>query len=258
MSKQNLILLAVCLGICVLALHSRKPAPVSTPPPPAAAESHPVVPAIQTFSVAPLPKPVAAPVTPVTPVQNNPSPISMGDLPPWVWRAMASTNLQAALAEALKLPEGNERNQTLAAVCLALAQTDPADAMQLAQALNLDQQPGATTENIMQQWASSDMSSALQWASQQPAGEQRDSLMTRVALVMSQSDPSDAANLATSEIPAGPAQDDAVMMVLHQWAAQDLPAAIAWANTLSSSSPALQQRALNELQGMADQRQAGY
>src|SRR5437868_1008495 len=40
-------------------------------------------------------------------------------------RDLASTNLDAALAEAMKLPEGDDRNDALQAVCFGLAQTDP-------------------------------------------------------------------------------------------------------------------------------------
>ena len=166
---------------------------------------------------------------------------------------MASTNLQDTLAQAMKLPAGDARNQALTAICLAVAQTDPADAVQLAQALNLDQQPGATMENLVQQWATSDTSSALQWVSQLSAGTERDSLMTRVAYAMSQTNPSDAANLVMSEIPPGPAQDPAILMVVQQWASRDPTAAIVWVNNnLGPSNPELQQKVLSELQGVAD------
>ena len=170
----------------------------------------------------------------------------------WEWRAMAETNLQLALTNAMQLPAGEARNQALAAICFAVAEKDPADAIQLAQTLQLDQQPGGTMETLVQQWASSNVSAALTWADQQPAGSQRDAMMDRIAFVMSQSDPSDAANLVLSEIPPGPSQDEAVMTVLHQWGTQNLTAAAYWVGTFPDTP--LRNRALDELEGMENFR----
>ncbi|HEV2453793.1 MAG TPA: hypothetical protein VGY98_06005, partial [Verrucomicrobiae bacterium] len=88
-------------------------------------------------------------------------------------RAWAATNTEAALAVVLKLPTGNDRDKELAAVCFGLAQSDPADAVKLAQAFHLDQQAGAVIENLTQQWAQSDVTSALTWAVNQPPGDAR-------------------------------------------------------------------------------------
>ena len=154
----------------------------------------------------------------------------------------------------MDLPDNNKRTQILSAICYGVGQNDPADAIQLAETLHLDQQPGATIETLVQQWGSSDMASALTWADQQPAGSQRDGCMTRLAFILSQSDPSDAASLVTDEIPAGQSQDEAIMVVVHQWANQSMPDAIHWLQGLNGLNPALEQRAIDELQNMQSLR----
>jgi hypothetical protein len=169
-------------------------------------------------------------------------------------REWAAKDPEAALAAAMKLPEGNERNQALSAVCFGLAETDPANAVKLAQTLNLSKQPGAVMENLVQQWANTDLSSALDWANSQPASEQRDGFTIRIAYTMSQSNPTDAANLVINQISPGPMQDEAVMTVLNQWAHQNLAAATTWVKEFPTGS--LQARAVNELQGIADHQQA--
>jgi len=169
-------------------------------------------------------------------------------------RELAVKDPETALAGAMKLPVGDERNQALAAVCAGLAQTDPADAVKTAQTLHLDEQPGAILENLVQQWAATDMTSALAWADSQPAGDQRDGLTTRVAYVMSQTDPASAANLVFNQIPSGPAQDEAVMTVLNQWANQNLVAASVWVKGFPEGP--LQERAVNEIQGIMNHQQA--
>jgi hypothetical protein len=169
-------------------------------------------------------------------------------------REWAAKNPESALAAAMKLPEGDERNQTLAAVCFGLAQTAPGDAVKMAKSLHLDEQPGAIMENLVQQWAATDLSSAQAWANNQPVGEQRDGITTRIAFVMSQTDPADAANLVINQIASGSAQDEAIMTVLNQWANQDLIAATAWAKGIPTGP--LQERAITELEGIVNRQQA--
>lgn len=167
-------------------------------------------------------------------------------------RAVAATNVESALAGAMAFPEGNERNRVLAAVSLGFAQTDPADAVKLAEKLQLGGQGGGIMENLVQQWATADLPSALEWLNSQPQNEQRDEFTMRIAYVLSQTDPSDAASLVMNQIAAGAAQNDAIITVLHQWANQDMAAAVNWARGFSDE--ALRVRALTELSGMANRR----
>ncbi|HTX22958.1 MAG TPA: hypothetical protein VMD27_14000 [Candidatus Aquilonibacter sp.] len=160
-------------------------------------------------------------------------------------REWAAKDPAGALAYVLKMPDGDERNDALQAVCFGLAQKDPADAVELAQSL---QQPEAVMENLVQQWAASDLPSALVWVHNQPASDQRDQFIQRVAFVLSQTDPSDAAGLVMEQILPGPAQNEAAMTVLHQWGIQNLEAAALWAQTLPAGP--LQERAITELEGI--------
>lgn len=168
-------------------------------------------------------------------------------------RAWAARDPEGALAAVMTLPEGDERNEALSAVCFGLAQTDPANAVKVAEELHLDKPPAAVMEDLVQQWASTDLNSSLTWAADQPAGAPRDEFMTRIAFTMSQADPSDAANLVMNQIPAGPARDEAVMTVLHQWANQNFAAAATWAKGVTGP---LQERVLSELNGILDYRRA--
>lgn len=169
-------------------------------------------------------------------------------------REWAAKNPEEALAAAMKLPAGDERNQALTAVCFGLAQTDPADAVKTAESLQLDSQPGDIVGNLVQQWAAADLTSALDWAVGQPPGDQRNGFIQRVAYNMSRGDPADAAELVVKQIPAGPAQNEAIITVLNQWANQDLVAAAIWVKGLPAGP--LQERAVNELAGIQNRQQA--
>jgi hypothetical protein len=168
--------------------------------------------------------------------------------------AWAARDPEAALAATMTLPDGDERNEALSAVCSGLAQTDPAEAVKLAQELHLDGQPAAVMQDLVQQWASKDLVSSLTWAEDQPEGAPRDEFTTRIAYVMSQTDPSDAATLVMKQIPPGPAQDEAVMTVLHQWADKNFVAAASWAKGVVGGP--LQERVINELNGMMEYQRA--
>jgi hypothetical protein len=166
-------------------------------------------------------------------------------------RDWAAKDLNGALTYVSQMPEGDERNDALQAVCFGLAQKDPAHAVEVAQAL---QQPEAVMEDIVQQWATTDLRSALVWVNNQPAGDQRDQLIARTTFILSQTDPSDAASLVMEEISPGSTQDEAIMTVVNQWANKDLKTAASWVQTFPDSP--LRERALSELEGVADYRQA--
>jgi hypothetical protein len=169
-------------------------------------------------------------------------------------RAWAARDAAGALAAILKLPAGDERNEALAAVCFGVAETDPAVAMKVAQDLHLDKQSPAVTEDLAQQWAATDLGSSLAWAADQPAGASRDESFTRIAFVMSQGAPSDAAALVMNQIPPGPARDEAIMTVIHQWGNEDMVAAANWAKDAVTGP--LQERVLKELNGILDYQRA--
>jgi hypothetical protein len=105
-------------------------------------------------------------------------------------------------------------------------------------------------ENFVQLWAAVDLHSAYRWVHQIPAGKVRNALMARVAFVGSRVAPGEAACLVVEEIPSGVLQEEAALMVLHQWAIQDPASAAAWVE-LFPDDP-FRERALHELQGVTD------
>lgn len=166
-------------------------------------------------------------------------------------RDLAATNYAAALDYVSKMPDGDERDDALQAVCFGLARTDPAKAVDLAQQL---QEPSAVMENLVQQWAGGDMKDALVWANNQPAGDERDEMIHRIVLQFASSDPSDAVGLVQEQIPAGPNQDEAFMTILNQWANKDLAAAAKWVESLPDNS--LKPRMVAELEGIEQYQRA--
>ena len=161
-------------------------------------------------------------------------------------RKWAATDWAGALDFVSKMPPGDERDDVLQAVCYGLAQKDPARALDLAQSL---QQPSSVMENIVQQWSGSDLPSALTWVNNQPDSDERNEMIQRVVLVLAPSDPADTAGLIFEQMPAGSAQDEAIMTLLNQWANKDLKAAALWVENNLSNSP-LRDRALAELEGI--------
>jgi hypothetical protein len=268
---QFRFLLALCflLAIGLAMVHPRKPGPATSPADGTVTPDQPADPATSNTSpntpspeahVAANPQfaqdsqiaPESKPATVHAPAQDPKQKIAAIEAKDQLLRNLrdwAAKYPEAALASVLKLPPGNDRDEALASVCLGLAETDPADAVETAQGLHLENQPGDVMGNLVQQWATADVSSALDWANDQPPGAQRDSLMSRVAFVLSQAAPSDAANLVTEQIPPGPAQDEAVMTVVNQWGNQDLAAAAAWVKNFPEGP--LQARAVAELEGIA-------
>lgn len=150
---------------------------------------------------------------------------------------------------AARLPEVGERNLAETNICFQVVQTDPRQALEIAERNGLLAGPGEIKENLVQQWAESNPSEAAAWIDQQPAGDQRDQMVGRLAYVRSQTEPVAAANLIMEQIPTGPIQDEAVITVLHQWGMRDIASATAWVNRFPSG--ALRDRAEVELQGLA-------
>jgi hypothetical protein len=273
MNRSVVLFCCFGLGASVLVLHFRprtvKPIVVSHPV--ATASVRIVPPARDEFPVIPsiLPKPITSVGQPVAASDAVTQPtVALAAIPVAEQKmageakytalrelsALAARDPAKALATALKFPAGDERNEALTAVCSGMAESDPAAAVKLTQELQLDKQHGEQMGNLVQQWAGNDLVASLAWLENQPDGRQRDEWTTRVAYVMSRNDPSDAAELVMSGIPPGPAQDEAVMTVLHQWAKQNFVAAANWAR--GTINGPLQERALNELKGMLDYQHA--
>jgi hypothetical protein len=159
----------------------------------------------------------------------------------------AASDSRSATAWADNLKNTDERSTALAAVFGQIAESNPAEAVQSAAKFLTDDQ-GTVVANLAQQWAAVDLPSALAWALSRPQNLEHEQVLERMTFVLAKKDPSAAANLAATQIPPGPIQVEALIMVLHQWAARDFDAALAWVST--SPSGLQLDRAIDELAGV--------
>jgi DNA-binding transcriptional regulator YbjK len=166
----------------------------------------------------------------------------------------AQQDSAAALDWAASLNSASERDAILTDVCLQVAERDPAEAVRTRSQYVADEQPNAGLETLAQRWAEKDFAAALDWTLSRANGEQRDQLIARLTFVQSQTSPAEAATLVVQQIPAGEAQTEAVMAVLHQWANRDLAEAAKWVELFPEGE--LRIRAVNELNGIAKYQSA--
>jgi hypothetical protein len=161
-------------------------------------------------------------------------------------REWARNNPTAALNWALKAEEGAQREAVVETVCPQLAQTDPA------QAVDLAERSGPSCSNLLENmtllWAQRDERSAYEWAANKPLGEERDRLLGRIAFAESASNPKEAARLVAEEISPGTAQEEAAVSVVYQWAQLDSNAAKAWAQSFPPGT--LRDRAISEVENV--------
>ena len=154
-----------------------------------------------------------------------------------------------------QLPDPGERNAALTDICFQIAQTDPSQATQLADGYGLSEVPGVPLENLVQQWTAQDADAAAAWVEARPASEQKSRMFMRVAMIVAETSPAEAAQMVVDRIPEGGIQTEAAVSVVYQWAKRDLQGARAWVE-LFPEGP-LRERALNELKGIEQYRQAG-
>jgi len=117
----------------------------------------------------------------------------------------------------------------LGSVCFQVARSDAARAIQIFEQQGVDDDRRNTMlGNLARDWAMQDMAQATRWAGNYPAGATRDGLFKQIAVAESKSSPLEAARRVVQQIPAGPAQLNAAMAVLHEWSLQDVAGAAAW------------------------------
>ncbi len=166
----------------------------------------------------------------------------------------AARDAEAALDWVSGLENPAARRSARSTICLAVAETDPRQAVTLALAHGADEDDhGALLEHLTMHWCGQEPEAALSWACGQPPGEWRDRLLASASFVLSKSDPAAAAHLV-SDLEPGTVQDEAVMAVLHQWALQDSAAALEWAEAFPES--ALRHRAVAEITNLRSHHQS--
>lgn len=145
--------------------------------------------------------------------------------------------------------EGTDRGILLVRQCLALGERDPLAAMEMANANQLQEVDPGLAASLMAQWAAQDFARAYEWTKTQEPGAWREDILARLAYVRAQADPVAAARIVATDMSAGPAQDEAVISVIHQWALRDARGAGLWAQSLPGE--ALRQRASAEVAALA-------
>jgi hypothetical protein len=198
----------------------------------------------------PQPKPEVRQVAGDSALTNSESPINSQDLDQN--RDWARNFPAEALDWLRNAPEGKQRLTIAEIACSYLAQTNAAAAVTLAENClggGTNDSAQFLLDNMAQQWAGQDMQAASAWALAKPAGEQRDSLLQRIAIVQAKTSPADAAQLISQQMSPGPTQNEAAISVLYQWAQTDAAAALAWAESFPAGD--LRDRAIKEVKNVS-------
>lgn len=163
--------------------------------------------------------------------------------------AWAEKDANSALSWSDQLENDAERRRVRATICTGFAKENPRQALEMAIGHGADEGIGdGLLENLTMQWADREPAPALEWVRSQPSAEWKERLVARVAYVLTRTDPRAAACRVAEDMEPGPAQNEAVISVVHQWAQLDAEAADRWVGELPPG--ALQERALSELAGI--------
>jgi hypothetical protein len=142
-----------------------------------------------------------------------------------VAQSWARRDAVAALNWVASLSDQHERDAALENAALELAVSQPQLALQALDRRSVPRSPDLTLEGVAQQWATNDFAAAYAWAEAQPAGPDRDALMTRLVFVRAGQNPADAARIASTAFSADAQRIDALSTIAYLWGAQD-PAAV--------------------------------
>lgn len=176
--------------------------------------------------------------------------IPAGDVHEQLLRRLARIWATADFADAVTwiatIKDDVDRKAAFEDACFEVGNSDPAEAISAWETLEFTADDHVL-ENLIQNWAAKDLPAVQAWLGTKPESKFRDQAVARVAYVMAKDKPAEAVVLAQAEIPAGPAQTEAVISVLSQWALHDLAGASAWVQRLPNGE--LAERARNELAG---------
>jgi hypothetical protein len=146
-------------------------------------------------------------------------------------RLMSASDIHTTLAWLSRLPP-TDQPMAAEAVMAQINQSDPAGALEVADVFRIGLDDGRQ-EHLLQLWTESDPVHAMAWVTTRPAGPARDRLLARAAHVRVQQDPAQAVQLVLNHMAAGPAQEEALMGVIRQWAVRDPAAAADWVKRFS-------------------------
>lgn len=152
---------------------------------------------------------------------------------------------RSASVEASASKDSSAHRLALARRCLALAETAPLAAMEMAITENLCTEDAGLLTSLLSQWAKRDFDGAYAWTKTQEPGPWRDNQLAHLAYLCALTDPVAATRIVATDISPGPARDEAVISVVHQWALRAPEAASTWVRSIPDGP--LRQRADNEL-----------
>lgn len=153
------------------------------------------------------------------------------------------------------LADFSEKKAVFEETCLAISERDPAAAISVWEAVDFAED-NHVLENLVQNWARHEPAAAEKWVLARPPSAQRDQAIARVAYILAQTKPVDAATLIIRELPEGSAQNEAVISILHQWAERDPAGATAWVARFPAGP--LADRAKAEIVGQQSQRNGAH
>jgi len=162
-------------------------------------------------------------------------------------RIWATTDFADAVTWIATLPGAEDRKAAFEDACFQVADTDPGEAINAWERLEFTADDHVL-ENLVQSWASKDLPATQAWLATKEPSKFRDQAVARVVYVMAKDKPAEAIAFATAQIPVGPAQTEAVISALNQWAQSDLNGATAWVQRLPNGEIA--DRARAELAGL--------
>lgn len=173
-------------------------------------------------------------------------------------RALAAAAPAAAISRVALYADKHERKTAAKAVCLVVAEKDPAMAMTSAWQFGLgrytdEASENLALENLAERWAHADLPQALAWANSLPADDEsrRDRVWKGIASEVGKEFPDIAAQLVNETVtPDTRVRADATIEILRRWAAKDYPNASTWASQLPDA--ATRDRGIDELAAISD------
>lgn len=148
----------------------------------------------------------------------------------------ANANLSDAVSWGQQMTNPMDKENVLFGVANEAVHLDPVVALQLAASLPPSERWKDLVQRSAQELATNNGEQAVTWARQIEDESLRNQVLSSMAVAISEKDPISAATLATTEIPAGRMQSDAVIGIIERWAQQQPEQAATWVETFPKSS----------------------
>jgi hypothetical protein len=150
--------------------------------------------------------------------------------------AWAGRNAADAAQWARDLPSESDRIKAVKSVGYELSRTDPMTAIELALELPETDGTNALIVHSSLQWAAQDPRAAADWAKGLDESPMKYRILSHIAAAWAGSDPEAAATIAADSLPAGKAQDDAIVSIVQLWAQSNPMQAAQWVGRFPSGT----------------------